>query len=320
MQKIKILISHRERRTVIQSDILQPIQTGCDEASCCFPDMLHDNDGPNISDQNAKYCEFTAIYWAWKNYDKLGNPDYIGLMHNRRHLLFNQSLPVPDEKMTWLEPKGSVYLFPPICPKYMPYIADEAISSYFPKYDVLVIGPQEFVPTKYDTIYPGPIMKTRYLNTAGTEKRFFDIFEKTVCQYAPEYTEELNKFLSGNIMYLCNIFVMRKDLFMQYCKFIFPLLEKIDSQVDSRDFPPAKKRFLGYLGEYLTTLFIFRLKKNPQINIKELKASFIMEKNKKEYIKLYRYALMGICSSSYRKKYCFLRKKLNIFKWGNKNA
>ena len=34
--------------------------------------------------KNRNINELTALYWAWKNYDKLGNPDYIGLMHYRR--------------------------------------------------------------------------------------------------------------------------------------------------------------------------------------------------------------------------------------------
>ena len=40
-----------------------------------------DDTGENISQLGSKLCEFTTIYWAWKNYNKLGNPDYIGFMH-----------------------------------------------------------------------------------------------------------------------------------------------------------------------------------------------------------------------------------------------
>ena len=39
--------------------------------------MIGDDTGDNISDKNREYCELTGIYWIWKNYDKLGNPDYI---------------------------------------------------------------------------------------------------------------------------------------------------------------------------------------------------------------------------------------------------
>ena len=318
MLGIKILISHHEKRSIVQNSILTPIQTGCALTQERFEGMLYDDEGENISAQNSKYCELTAIYWAWKNYEKLDNPDYVGLMHNRRHLLFNEKLPVPDKGMKWLEP--SVFLFPPVCAKYLPYISRESICSYFPNYDILTIKPHTFTPTKYDKVYAGSAMLTRFMNTACMEKRFFDVFINTVKQYRPDYVMELKEFLAGNKMYLCNIFVMRKDLFMEYCSFLFPLLAQIDFQIDSDDFCPAKKRWLGYLGEYLTTLFMLRLKKRPQVKMRELNASFLMEKNKKDSIKLYRYALMGIFSSSYRKKYCFLRKKLNIFRWGEQNA
>lgn len=52
--------------------------------------MIGDDTGDNISALNDSYNEMTALYWAWKNYDKLGNPDYIGLMHYRRHFVLNE--------------------------------------------------------------------------------------------------------------------------------------------------------------------------------------------------------------------------------------
>ena len=41
------------------------------------PYILNDAVGDNISKKNSNYCELTAIYWIWKNYEL---PDYIGEM------------------------------------------------------------------------------------------------------------------------------------------------------------------------------------------------------------------------------------------------
>lgn len=54
--------------------------------------MIGDDTGENISNKNDYYNEMTAVYWAWKNYEELGNPDYIGLMHYRRHFIFDENI------------------------------------------------------------------------------------------------------------------------------------------------------------------------------------------------------------------------------------
>ena len=41
-----------------------------------------DNTGDNISIKNPYYCEYTALYWGWKN---LKDTKYVGLCHYRRY-------------------------------------------------------------------------------------------------------------------------------------------------------------------------------------------------------------------------------------------
>ena len=46
--------------------------------------MLGDDTGDNISELNPYLNEMTCLYWLWKHYDEIGNPEYIGLNHYRR--------------------------------------------------------------------------------------------------------------------------------------------------------------------------------------------------------------------------------------------
>lgn len=48
---------------------------------------IGDDTGDNISKLNPYFCELTAMYWAWKNYEKLGSPQKIGLCHYRRYFM-----------------------------------------------------------------------------------------------------------------------------------------------------------------------------------------------------------------------------------------
>lgn len=100
---IKILVVYHKKDKLYKSSILTPIHAGRALAREISKDgrisqkdydwllknTIGDDTGDNISYLNRELNEVTAIYWAWKNYDKLGNPDYIGLNHYRRFYYVN---------------------------------------------------------------------------------------------------------------------------------------------------------------------------------------------------------------------------------------
>ena len=100
---IKILLSYHKKDHLFKDEILTPIHAGranreplSDEASeetkWLYENMDGDNTGDNISEKNPLYNEMTTVYWAYKNYASLDNPDYIGFMHYRRHFIFDETL------------------------------------------------------------------------------------------------------------------------------------------------------------------------------------------------------------------------------------
>ena len=98
---VKVIVAYHKKDILYKNEILIPLHSGravaydkskdgvisVDDYNWLINNLLGDDSGDNISVANRALNEMTAIYWAWKNYDKLGNPDYIGLNHYRR--LFN---------------------------------------------------------------------------------------------------------------------------------------------------------------------------------------------------------------------------------------
>ena len=98
--KIKILVNYIKPSFLFKSCILTPIHLGRAVESLCSKDgvvtkeeilWLHNNCISDdfvggISQYNRRIGFLTGTYWAWKNYNILGNPDYFGSFGYRRIL------------------------------------------------------------------------------------------------------------------------------------------------------------------------------------------------------------------------------------------
>lgn len=91
---LRILMATHKPCMLPTEDLYFPIHCGRsvtqldDESLDWMKKHTHGDDtGDNISKLNPYFCELTAVYWAWKNYEKLGNPEKIGLCHYRRYFM-----------------------------------------------------------------------------------------------------------------------------------------------------------------------------------------------------------------------------------------
>ncbi len=75
----KILIACHKSCAVPEDGLYLPIQVGASGKEDIG--FQRDDEGDNISEKNAMFCELTGLYWCWKNLDF----DYLGLSHYRRY-------------------------------------------------------------------------------------------------------------------------------------------------------------------------------------------------------------------------------------------
>jgi hypothetical protein len=83
---------------------------------------------------------------------------------------------------------------------------------------------------------------------------------EAVQMVAPRVARFLPWFNENASFHSCNMFICRRAVLDEYCKFLFPILDYVvktlgvpDSPPDARDQP---QRYPGYLAERLLNLFI----------------------------------------------------------------
>ena len=227
MTKISILTVYHKEAEIINGEDFLPVNAGRAVAKSEYKDWLEkntvgDDTGINISAKNPMYNELTAVYWAWKNLES----DYYGLMHYRRHFIFEKR-----EKPYYSFKKAGDNYTDVI--KYTP----ERLRTFLEEYDF--IAP---MPMKRKSVYE------HYKNAHDVSDL---LFAKNVIDTCfPEYSLSAEKYIYGSDSYFYNMFVFDKETFTRYCEFMFGVLEK------------CEEKFIGkrmFISERLTGIFITQL-------------------------------------------------------------
>jgi lipopolysaccharide biosynthesis glycosyltransferase len=241
MPTVKLLVSYHKPDVLLKDDILTPINAGralakqrlaegSEELAWLLANTIGDDTGDNISEKNAGYNEMTSVYWAWKNYAELGNPDYIGFMHYRRHFLFRDGA-APQLEVTNLGDDD--------------YLADTL--GYSP-------AALEELVTGFDFVYTRPLTRNTVRDHFAANHHIadLDLALQVIQEKYPEIAPAAEEYLSGKNAIFCNMFIMPKQIFFDYASFVFDVL----FEVETRGNMAGKRMFISewITGIYLTYL------------------------------------------------------------------
>lgn len=247
---IKILVSYIKPSFLFKSEILTPIHLGraverenSKDGIVSDEDLkwLHENcigdddfEG-NISNVNRRIGFFTGTYWAWKNYEKLGNPEYFGSFGYRR--LFE--------------------------PNFLENIQE---------YDCII-------PYMVDFTSSGPTIREHVTKLQG--ENTFNIMSDILKKLYPNEIQPYNKYIELTSSYMYEIYVMKKNIFMEFCEWITPLMleflkiNPVKYGFRNKDSIEAKFvnaigeiRDVAYLMEILTGYYCYKLINNKNIKVK----------------------------------------------------
>ena len=255
MNNIKILVGYHKPAVLLKSDVLVPIHLGralATEASkdgemsqedyqWMLDNMIGDDTGDNISDQNREFCELTGIYWAWKNYDKLGNPDYIGFMHYRRHFIFNKTInnisnpdifnlvKIPEIDINYLDNLS-------LKQEVMQQLLDSKSCIYSYNY-------RKDTPLEY--------RRKHWACPFNDYKKCIEIVEEKY----PDFKDICEYYNSGHKHIWSQMFILSKEDFFSYCKWLFDILFELDKNINYDGYNINQRRSVAYCGETLNGIY-----------------------------------------------------------------
>lgn len=258
---IKILISCHKPTEYIENEIMQPIQLGCANAKERFKSMLHDDDGDNISSLNPMYCELTAQYWAWKNLDA----DYYGFCHYRRYFNFSDELYKEDAYGNVIEQYPGEYCIE----KYK--LDEKSIEGVVGDYDIIITERKNIrkMPEHYYSVF------SQYENAPYLNKRDIHTLIDIIDEKYPDYSIAAHKFCKGHITSFCNMYILKKDIFFEYCSWMFSVLKDFCDRTEMDKYSTEALRTPGHLSERLFGIFLAKkISENPNLRVKELQCVY----------------------------------------------
>lgn len=220
MKDIKIIVAtHKKYDFPEDIEMYIPVQSG---AALVNPlGYQCDNEGDNISYKNLQYNELCPMYWAWKNIKS----DYVGLVHYRRYFSKDKFL-------------------------------HEDIK------DVLNRNKCEELLENYDIILPRKnkyfvSIETHYLYSyAGNKVLLKDdlkCLRNAINNISPEYSGALESVLMSKEAHMYHMCVMKKELYDEYCEFMFGVSFEIEK---IRGIRVPSDRYIGGLTEFLLDVWL----------------------------------------------------------------
>ena len=222
---------------------------------------LGDHTGDNISELNRYFSEYSVIYWAWKNQEA----DYYGLMHYRRYLSFANRKFETGEVRQVIMPSMT-----PACIHACGLDREECMRETIMQYDMIVGMDHDVVDDecKDRSIKNAKQFWLQY-HSSYLKPEEFDLMLELIRKYNPTYEQDTIRYFNGLRFRGFNCFIMKKELFYEFCEYVFPMLFEFHERVNRENNSTLTNRNVGYAGEWFYSIWVERKIREGKLRIKE---------------------------------------------------
>lgn len=232
--------------------------------------QLRDDVGDNISLKSDWFCEFTAIYWVWKNKPS----DFVGFCHYRRYFSFSdKKYPISEWGLVLEE-----FVSSELIKKYS--ILEEQMTKEIINYDVITACPVDVRNIPIDVRNRNVCYKN--LKDYCQKKGDFytsdlEILRQIVKEKYSDFVPYLDEYYDQPYSNWYNCFIMKWELFDQFCQFLFTILFEFEKRIDTSLYSSQRRRIVGFCGEHLYGIWLSYMRKNSKLKIKEKQLVFIRD-------------------------------------------
>lgn len=220
-KNVKIVVATHKKYKMPDDTMYVPLCVGAAINSKCVEwNYARDDIGINISSKNAKYCELTGLYWAWKNLEA----DYVGLVHYRRHFCLHRKINKS---------------------KFEQILTYDDIEKYLDNIKVFIPKKRRYY---IETLY------SHYAHTHYAEH--LDETKKIICDKYPQYLESFEKVIHQTYGYMFNMAIMEKKYFSMYCEWLFDILFELENRIDEEVLTTFQARCYGRVSEIIFNVWL----------------------------------------------------------------
>lgn len=244
MSNIKIFVSHRPEESYPIIDSPLYLNVGCGASSGRQEHAVANGDdtGDNISLKYETYGDLTVQYWAWKNMDS----SYYGLFKSNSYLLFHSDT---STKFRNTIRCISANFSEDTIKKYKLDSVEE-LENTIKNYDVLISKPQKL---NSDLA----LTEADFSKQLGIDDKIFDMCMLILKENFPDTLKYAKEYLKNDYVYLDHLYVMKKEIFNEFCNFQFSILFELEKTTDTSKMTRENMNVFERVGKFLLGVFIY---------------------------------------------------------------
>ncbi|WP_207670442.1 DUF4422 domain-containing protein [Clostridium perfringens] len=218
---IKVLVATHKKYRMPKEQCYMPVHVGKKGKESIG--YIGDDTNINISEKNPYFCELTGLYWGVKNL----KCDYIGLVHYRRYF--------SNDNIAYKFSKN----------KFDHILSQKSMEEIFGDYDIILPKKRNYY------------IENLYSHYAHTHYSIhLDKTRNIISEYYNEYLKTFDEVMNRKSAHMFNMFIMKKNLADEYCKWLFFILSKLEKMIDITEYDSFQARLFGRVSELLLDVWI----------------------------------------------------------------